>query len=147
MFSVSVKSHPWRYPIWGKENVLQVVVVVVFVVVVVVVELSRIPIKRREIGWGTLWNAKRSLKVRADRSASHNCPLKLAVTALGMLVGLTSREEGWSFAGRKWDWIDRPRGDVFRAASTCKRPGGDGSSFGTMTNSLRTLSKAPVCIS
>ena len=74
MFSVSVKSHPWRYPIWGKENVLQVVVVVVFVVVVVVVELSRIPIKRREIGWGTLWNAKRSLKVRADRSASHNCP-------------------------------------------------------------------------
>ena len=28
----------------------------------------------REAGWGTLWNAKRSLNVRADRSASHNCP-------------------------------------------------------------------------
>lgn len=40
---------------------------------------------RREVGWGTLWNAKRSLNVRADRSASHNCPLKLAVTALGSL--------------------------------------------------------------
>lgn len=26
-------------------------------------------------GWGTRWNAKRSLKTRVDRSASHNCPL------------------------------------------------------------------------
>jgi hypothetical protein len=26
-------------------------------------------------GWGTRWNAKRSLRTRVDRSASHNCPL------------------------------------------------------------------------
>jgi hypothetical protein len=66
MFIVFV-SHPGRYPIGGSEVISGRL-------------LRRYRFKdellsqRVKLGWGTLWNAKRSLSRRADRSASHNCP-------------------------------------------------------------------------